>query len=425
MGWMRDWFAGLAATSAMVAPGPRAMAAPGDPVIITTPAELEEALRRGNTVAGQAVTPETAMRVTAVFACVSLRSKTVGTIPFQVKRRVNDTTRVDATDHSLHAVLTRKPNKWQKPREFKKMMQAHVLLRGNAYAKITRGIRGEVLALTPLHPDRVQVEQNDDLSRRYEWTRKDGAKFTFQQDEILHLMGLSLDGVRGVSPITYARQTLGLAMALEAHGTAVFGNGAVVAQTLKIPKDTKLKPEHIDRLKADMEDFRSGGAREGKVMVLEDGLEFDQLGMSIEDAAWIDSRKFSRSDIAMLFAVPPHMIGDTEKSTSWGTGIDSQTQGYVTFSCEDDFVMWEEGLNGDCLDEIRDANIFVRINRQAMVRGDIKTRWGAYVLALQWGVMSPNEVRALEDMNPREGGDVFYPPPNMTAPTGEKPDVFA
>lgn len=117
----------------------------------------------------------------------------------------------------------------------------------------------------------------------------------------------------------------------------------------------------------------------------------------------------------MFFRVPPHMIGDTDKSTSWGTGLDTQGQNFVTYTLEDYLTMWEEALMADCLDGQRDADIFVRFNRAALVRGDLKTRWEGHVKALQWGVASPNEVRVLEDMNPRDGGDVFYPPPNMTA----------
>src|SRR5690606_30740747 len=130
------------------------------------------------------------------------------------------------------------------------------------------------------------------------------------------------------------------------------------------------------------------------------------------------SRKFSRTDIAMFLGVPPHMIGDTEKNTSWGTGIESQTQGFITFSAEDDLTLWEETINRDLIGD--DTEVYARFNRAALVRGDIKARWEAYVKALQWGVASPNEIRALEDLNPRDGGDVFYDPPNTAG--GDKPE---
>ncbi|WP_423208818.1 phage portal protein [Paracoccus yeei] len=133
-----------------------------------------------------------------------------------------------------------------------------------------------------------------------------------------------------------------------------------------------------------------------------------------EDAQWIESRKFTRADIAMFFGVPPHMIGDTEKSTSWGTGIEQQSIGFVAYTLEDHLTTWEETIARDLIDPTR-TDLYARFNRAALVKGDIKARWEAYVKGLQWGVWSPNEIRTLEDENPREGGDVYYPPPNMTA----------
>ena len=139
--------------------------------------------------------------------------------------------------------------------------------------------------------------------------------------------------------------------------------------------------------------------------------------MTAEDAQWIESRKFSRTDIAMFFGVPPHMIGDTEKSTSWGSGIEQQSIGFVTYTLEDHLTTWEETANRDL---ITDSSIYARFNRRALVRGDIKTRTEHYVKMLQWGVYSPNEVRAREDENPRADGDVYYDPPNTAGQTDKQ-----
>ena len=168
--------------------------------------------------------------------------------------------------------------------------------------------------------------------------------------------------------------------------------------------------------------YRAGGDSEGKSLILEEGMTVSQLTMTAEDAQWIESRKFSRTDIAMFFGVPPHMIGDTEKSTSWGTGIDSQTQGFVAFTAEDDLTTWEETINRDLVGE-GEPQIYSRFNRASLVRGDIKSRWEAHVKALQWGVSSPNEIRALEDQNPREGGDVYYDPPNTAGNSGNNQEA--
>lgn len=388
--------------------GPRASADGGR---IVTSRELAEALRIGSlSSSGVSVTPHSAMQVAAVYACVRIISGAVATLPLHIKRRVDERTREDASDTSIWRVLRRRPNRWQKPAQFRRMLQAHVLLRGNAYAMIVWS-RGQVQELIPLHPDRVEVRQLDDLSIEYKFTRQDGRQVVIPQREMFHLVGLTLDGVTGVSPITYARETIGLSLSMERHGATVFKNGAQVSGILAT--EQKLGPEAIDRLKKSLDDYRAEGDRAGKVMVLEQGLDYKSIAMTQEDAQWLEARKFSRSDIAMFFGVPPHMIGDTEKSTSWGTGIEQQSQGFVTYTLEDHLTMWEEAINSDCIPE-NEVKLYARFNRNALVRGDIKARWEAYTRALQWGVFNPDKVLELEDENPRADGrgGIYYDPPN-------------
>lgn len=422
MSFLRQFF-GLGDPGASAVRPPQAMS--GDLITITGPEDLERALRQGNlSNAGQSVTDETAMRVAAVYACVRIISGAVANMPIGIKRRIDDRTREDATDHALWDVFHRRPNRWQKPAQFKRMMQAHVLLRGNAYSLKTRGVGGRVIGLTPLHPGRMKVRQRDDMALEYLFTRKDGTRVLFQQEDILHLCGLTLNGYSGLSVIAYAREAIGASIAMEHHGSTVFRNGANVSGALKMAAGKTLDEEQAARLKSEFDEFRSGGNREGKVVLLEDGLEFQQLALNSEDAQWLEARKFSRSDIAMFFGVPPHMIGDTEKSTSWGSGIEQQAQGFVTYTLEDHLTMWEEALTTDCLDPVRDRNIYARFNRNSLVRGDLKARWDSYKSGLQFGVVSPDEVRAMEDMNPREDGqgDIYYDPPNTAGSTGGNND---
>lgn len=420
--WSR-WFAGAPpAASPPHAPSPRAaIHEAGGGLVVTSAAELDAALRAGAVSgSGMAVTPDSAMRVAAVYACVRIISGAVATLPLHIKRRVDARTREDASDAPIWQLLRRRPNRWQTPSQFRRMLQAHLLLRGNAYAMIVRS-RGTVQALIPLHPDRVEVAQGDDLALTFLYTRPDGRRLRLPQDEVLHLVGLTLDGVRGVSPIAYARETIGLALAMEDHGATTFRNGARVSGVLKHPQ--KLGPEAVANLKAGLEAFRAGGDQDGKHLILEEGMDYARIAMTAEDAQWIESRKFSRTDIAMFFGVPPHMIGDTEKSTSWGTGIEQQSIGFVAYTLEDHLTMWEEAIDRDLIGA--DDLLYARFNRAALVKGDIKARWEAYVKGLQWGVYSPNEIRALEDQNPRDGGDVYYPPPNMTAAVGDADNVSA
>ncbi|MBG6116783.1 HK97 family phage portal protein [Sphingobium sp. JAI105] len=384
--------------------------------VISTSQELEAALRGEAGLSGEVVTPETAMRVGAVFGCVRLIAGKVATLPIDVKRRVDDRTRIDASDHAVAQLLRRKPNGWQRPAQFKRMMQAHVLLRGNAFAlKVIS--RGEVRALIPIHPERVTVRQRDDLTLEYDVVRKNGSPITVSQDEMFHLYGLTLNGYSGVTPLTYARETIGQARARDRQVAATFRHGARPSGAVSMPDDKKLSDPAYDRLQRSLDDFRAGGEKDGGVLLLEEGLKWETISMSPTDMQWIEGQKLSRSEICMFFGVPPSMIGDNSGSDSnWGTGLEQKSNGFSAYTMDDHLVMWEEEIGA----MIADPKIYARFNRAAMVRTDIKTRYAAHAVALQWGWASPNEVRALEDQNPREDGDIYYPPPNTAGDASGK-----
>jgi len=389
----------------------------GGGVVINSPQDLVEAISGGTeTRSGSVVTANSALKVATVYACVRLVAGAVATMPLHIKRRVDDKTREDASNTTLWRVLRRKPNRWQKPAVFRRMMQTHLMMRGNAYAMIVRS-RGEVIELIPMHPDRVECKQQDDLSLQYKFQRKNGKTVTLEQSDVFHLIGLTLDGVHGVSPITFARETIGLAMSMEDHGANVFRNGAQVSSVLKHPG--KLGPEGQGVLRASLEDFRSGGANEAKTMILEEGMDYAPIAMTAQDAQWIESRKLSRSEIAMFFGVPPSMIGDnTGSDSNWGTGLEQKSNGFVAYGLEDHLTMWEEAIAFDLIAD-NEPDLYARFNRSALARGDIKTRTEAMTKRLQWGVTSPDEERALEDWNPRPDGDggIYYDPPNTAGGT--------
>lgn len=389
----------------------------GGGVVINTPQDLADAIAGGNeSRSGAVVTANNAMKVATVYACVRLISGAVATMPLHIKRRVNDRVREDASDSSLWRVLRRKPNSWQKPAVFRRMMQTHMLLRGNGYALIVRS-RGEVVALLPMHPDRVECKQNDDMSLTYTFTRKNGARVILPQSDVFHLVGLTLDGVNGVTPITFARETIGLAMSMENHGANVFRNGAQVSSVLKHPGKLGIEGQTV--LRSSLDAFRSGGENEAKTLILEEGMDFAPMAMTAQDAQWIESRKMSRSEIAMFFGVPPSMIGDnTGSDSNWGTGLEQKSNGFVAYGLEDHLTMWEEAIGFDLIGE-DSPDLYARFNRSALARGDIKTRTEAMTKRLQWGVTSPDEERALEDWNPRSdgGGGIYYDPPNTAGGT--------
>ena len=379
----------------------------GGGVLINTSQELEEALRAGmQSVAGVAVNPGNAMRVAAVYRCVTLRAGIPANMPLNVMRRVDERTRERVSDHPVSLLFKRRPNRWQTPSQFKRMMTAHVLLRGNAYALIVRS-RSKVIEIVPLDPDRVECKQNDDLTLAYVYTRKDGRKVTLKQSDVMHMVGLTLDGVHGVSVIRFARETIGSAILMEDFGSKTFKNGARPSSVLTHPG--QLGIEGRENLKATLDEYRSGGDAEGKALILEEGMTVANMSMTSEDAQWIESRKLSMTDIGMFFGIPPHMLGNTEKSTSWGTGIEQQTQGFVSFTAEDDLTTWEETVNRDLFAD-NEVDLYVRFNRASLVRGDIKTRYEAYQIGRQIKVLSANDVRESEDMNPIEGGDLYENP---------------
>lgn len=383
-----------------------------------SPEQVREFLRIGGsmeTQSGVSITETSAMRVAAAWRCVNIISGTVGTVPLDLIRRVSETERQPARGHPLRKVLTVKPNQWQTPSEFRRLMQAHLLLRGNAYALKVK-VGRDVVALVPIHPDKVLVEQLDDMTMEYRVTLKGGAQRLYTGKDIFHLRGMSLDGAKGMSVLSHMRESLGLALTAETAGAKLMKNGQFVGGTLNHP--AQLSPEAYSRLKASVADRYGGADNAGKLMILEEGMSFAPTSLSATDMQFLEQRDFQRYDIAMFFGVPPHMLGATEKQTSWGSGIEQQGIGFVTYTLNDWLKTWEEAIKRDLIDEREWETLDARFFTQGLMRGDVKARTAYYIAMLQWGVFSPNKVLALEDENPREGGDIYYDPPN-TAGTSQ------
>ena len=386
-----------------------------------SPSQIEEFLRLGGSMSsasGALINETTAMRVAAAWRCVNIISGTVGSLPLDLIKRESEDIRRPAAGHPLRTVLTVKPNSWQTPGEFKRMMQAHLLLRGNGYArKVMSGSR--LIALIPIHPDRVQVEQKRDLSIEYQVSRSDGQMLKLGQKDMFHLRGMSLDGVTGLSVLSHMRESLGLALQTEQAGARLFKNGSFIGSAFKHP--TKLSPEAYARLKASLDERFSGSENAHKNIILEEGMDIAPVPMTADDAQFLQSRDFQRYDIAMFFGVPPHMIGATEKTTSWGSGVEQQGIGFVTYTLNDWLVIWQEAIKRDLIAEAEWETLDARFYVQGLLKGDVKARWESYVKGRQWGILSADDVRRLEDMNPRpdgRGGE-YAEPPNTAG--GEKP----
>ena len=381
------------------------------PSALVSEDQLREFMRQGNTASGAVVTEESAMRVAAAWRCVNIIAGAIATLPIDIIRRESETVRKPAVGHPLRRILTVQPNTWQTPSEFRRMMQSHLLLRGNAYARKVF-IGNQLVGLIPLPTDRVTAEQLDSTAMQYKVMRKDGSSIIFPQREIFHLRGMSLDGVTGMSVLSNMRESLGLALQTEQAGARLFSNGILAGGVIKHPG--KLSDNASRHLRESMEQRNQGSQNAGKWIVAEEGMTVESISLTAEDAQWLGTRDFQRYDIAMFYGVPPHMLGATEKTTSWGSGIEAQGIGFVTYTLTDWIKTWEESVKRDLLEEREWETVDARFNVNALMRGDFKTRWEGYVKGLQNCVYSPDDVRAMEDMNPRPdgGGGFYFEPPN-------------
>jgi HK97 family phage portal protein len=370
----------------------------------------------GKTESGAVVNEDTSMRQATVYSCVRVLAESIAVLPLILYQRGEGANRHRHYDHSLYRVLHDQPNSWQTAFDFKCMMMWHLVLRGNAYAFINKvnGIRKKDFELIPIHPDAVEVKVSEDFEITYEVLSTKGIK-EYKQDEILHIRGITLDGFRGISPIAYHRETVGLSMSAEKFGSRHFGNSARPSGVLTTPQDIK----NVDQNKLG-ETWRKAysGNNSHRVAILSNGLEFKPISMTAEDSQYLETRQFQRTEICAIFGVPPHKIGDLSRATF--SNIEHQSMEFVRDSVLPWAVRWEQVIPRDLFTKQERNKMFVEFLMNSALRADIGTRTKAYASQINWGIMSPNEARALENMNPREGGDIYLTPTNMTTKPGEE-----
>lgn len=369
-----------------------------------TPQEIEEFFRSGS---DDAVTTESALRVASVYACVRLLSASQAMLPLQLFAR-DGARRTLAEDHPVSRVLAA-PNRWQTPFDFEVMMSAHKHLRGNAFAYVSR-IGNRVVELLPLNPEYVTVEQTSELDVIYRYRKPGRSEIVYSQAEIHHRRGLTTDGLLGLSPISAARKAIRLAMQTEKHGSALFKNSARPSGVLKSPNT--LTPDAAARLKESFASAYEGEDNAHKTLVLEEGLEWQQISMSAEDSQFIESRKFQRNEIAMFYGVPPHMIGDVERGTSWGSGIEQQSLGFLVHTLNPHLVTDQQSLARDLLSPDDRRRHVIAHDTSILTRAEFATRQNGLEIQLRNGVINPNEWRQIEGLNPRadpQGDDYARP----------------
>jgi HK97 family phage portal protein len=368
-------------------------------------------------VAGVSVTTETALRLTAVFACTKILSETVGSLPLILYRRKPNGDKERVTDHWLHRLIRVAPNDEQTPKEFFEMMQHHLSLAGNAYAEIIWNNQSQVEQLKPLKPSRVMVQRLTNGAIRYTVTDPHSNKQrVIPEDSIFHLRSMSSDGLMGLSPIQSAMESLGISIATEKFGAAFYGNGGTVGNVLEHPD--KLSPEAHGRLLTSMNEKHGGPAQAHKTMILEEGLKLSHEGVTPDEAQFLKTRKFGVNEIARLYRVPPHMLGDLERASF--NNMEQMALEFVMYTMMPWFTAWEQKIRRDLL--LDDQELFVEFLADGVLRGDFKTRTNGYAKAIQWGYMSRNEVRRKENL-PVEDDDLDKPliPLNMRT-TDEPPE---
>ena len=372
----------------------------------------------GGSAAGKRVNERSAMQMTAVYSCVRILAEAVAGLPLPLYRYKEDGGKEKALDHPLYLLLHDEPNPEMSSFVFRETLMTHLLLWGNAYAQIIRNGRGEVMALYPLMPDRMAVDRDDKGQLYYEYTTSaddapisKGSIVRLKPSDVLHIPGLGFDGLVGYSPIAMAKNAIGLAIATEEYGSKFFANGAQPSGVLEHPGTIK-DPQRVRD--SWMSQF-GGSANSNKIAVLEEGLKYTPISISPEQAQFLETRKFQINEIARIFRVPPHMVGDLEKSSF--SNIEQQSLEFVKYTLEPWLVRWEQSIQRTLFSADEKKRYFVRFNVEGLLRGDYASRMNGYAVGRQNGWMSANDIRELENLDripAEEGGDLYLINGNMT-----------
>ena len=370
----------------------------------------------GGSTSGKTVTERSAMQMTAVYSCVRILAEAIAGLPLHVYRYNSDGGKEKAIDHSLYLILHDEPNPEMSSFVFRETLMTHLLLWGNAYAQIIRNSKGEVMALYPLMPNKMSVDRDENGQLYYQYLRSTdevGGKnetVILKPTDVLHIPGLGFDGLVGYSPIAMAKNAIGLAIATEEYGAKFFANGAAPSGVLEHPGTIK-DPQ---RVREAWQSQFGGSQNSGKIAVLEEGMKYTPISISPEQAQFLETRKFQINEIARIFRVPPHMVGDLEKSSF--SNIEQQSLEFVKYTLDPWVIRWEQSIMRTLLTPEEKKSYFVKFNLEGLLRGDYQSRMNGYATARQNGWMSANDIRELENLDriPAEaGGDLYLINGNM------------
>jgi HK97 family phage portal protein len=372
----------------------------------------------GGSTAGKNVTERSSMQMTAVYSCVRVLAEAVAGLPLHLYKYTDSGGKDKALEHPLYFLLHDEPNPEMTSFVFRETLMTHLLLWGNAYAQLIRNGRGEVVGIYPLMPNRVSVNRDDKGNIYYKYLRGlEDAHLNKENEvillhsEVLHIPGLGFDGLVGYSPIAMAKNAIGMAIACEEYGAKFFANGATPGGILEHPGVVK-DPE---RVRASWNSAFGGSANANKVAVLEEGMKYTPISISPNEAQFLETRKFQINEIARIFRVPPHMVGDLEKSSF--SNIEQQSLEFVKYTLEPWLIRWEQSLVRSLILPGDKGKYFIKFNVDGLLRGDYESRMNGYATARQNGWMSANDIRALENLDQiseEDGGNLYLINGNMT-----------
>ena len=371
----------------------------------------------GGTTSGKTVTERSALQMTAVYSCVRILSEAVAGLPLHLYRYKEDGGKEKALDHPLYRLLHDEPNPEMSSFVFRETLMTHLLLWGNAYAQVIRNGKGEVIALYPLMPNKMSVDRDENGRLYYTYYRgsdeamksRDFAVI-LQPSDVLHIPGLGFDGLVGYSPIAMAKNAIGMAIACEEYGAKFFANGAAPGGVLEHPGTIK-DPQ---RVRESWQSTFGGSGNANKIAVLEEGMKYTPIGISPEQAQFLETRKFQINEIARIFRIPPHMVGDLEKSSF--SNIEQQSLEFVKYTLDPWVTRWEQSIQRALLSQGEKAVYFAKFNLEGLLRGDYQSRMNGYAIGRQNGWMSANDIRELENLDripAEEGGDLYLINGNM------------
>jgi HK97 family phage portal protein len=363
-----------------------------------------------STYAGIAIRPENAESMSAVFACVRVLAESVASLPLILYERLPDGGKRRATEHPLFGLLHDAPNDELTSYEWRATMMRSLLLWGNGYSEIEYDGSGRVVGLHPLLPNQMEVSRMPDTGELvYRYAAGSTGTVDLPSWKTFHVRGIGPSGVVGISPIMAAKQAIALSLSLEEYAARLFANDARPSIVLTHPKT--ISEEAAKRLRSSWIELFGGVSNSHGVAVLEEGLQVKEVGIPPEDAQFLQSRKFQKEEIASIYRVPLHMIGDLERATF--SNIEQQSLEFVIYTLRPYLVNWEQAISRALLLPSERGRYFAEFLVDGLLRGDVQSRYGAYAVGRQWGWLSPNDVRRLENMDPIKGGDSYMVPLNM------------